>query len=214
MHGEHLLSAELLEQILQLGGRGEQDQPLEQARAGLAVGDLEFLAVGFLVDALEKKRALAGRLKLVQLEHLVGALEVLLLVVVEHAVELHLAGAGDLIGGCMLQLRRLGLLDVLLVVVGLVALGGCVAVAVALALLLVVAAAALLVFLGHGDDGEARQKFCSSATQAGQRRLSAAATGQPADIQAGSDGAGWTGDSAGVRHGSRRAWSKTGPGVV
>lgn len=93
MHGEHLLSAELLEQILQLGGRGEQDQPLEQARAGLAVGDLEFLAVGFLVDALEKKRALAGRLKLVQLEHLVGALEVLLLVVVEHAVELHLAGA-------------------------------------------------------------------------------------------------------------------------
>jgi len=97
---------------------------------------------------LKEHGAILGRVELVEVEHLVGLFEVLLLVVVEHAVELHFARAGERIGA-MLLLRG---------IVGLVPLGGGgggsgsgVLVGVALPLLLVVATAALLVFLGHGS---------------------------------------------------------------
>jgi hypothetical protein len=49
-----LLSAELLEQALQLLGRRELDQALQQARARLAVCNLQLLPVGFLVHAVEE----------------------------------------------------------------------------------------------------------------------------------------------------------------
>ena len=57
----------------------------------------------------------SGSAELVQLEHLVGALEVLLLVLVEHAVEGHGARAGDAIDGLVLEGALL--LGVLLAVV-------------------------------------------------------------------------------------------------
>ena len=68
---QYVLSAELLEQALELVGRGKKDQAFEQARR-LAVGDFQFLPVGLLPDAGEEDVAVLGALELVQLEHLVG----------------------------------------------------------------------------------------------------------------------------------------------
>jgi len=154
----HVLSAELLEQVLQLRGRGEQNQALQQSRARLAVCNFEFFPVGFLVDAFEKQFSRVRVLELVQLEHLVCPLEVLLLLLVEHAVKSHLLRAGD-VGGLTL-LERLTNFDGLNVdLVFLRPLGGELAVVgIALALLLLLAAAALPVLLWHfyffgGDAG-------------------------------------------------------------
>jgi hypothetical protein len=146
----HVLAAELLEQVFQLVGRGQQNQTLQQARARLAVGDLQLLAVGLLVDAVEEELACVLVLELVQLEHLVRTLEVLLLVVIEHAI----VGDGTRAGcaGRLGEARAVldGLEQLLLLQPLLVALGGAVVVVdIALALLLLVAAAALLLFLGH-----------------------------------------------------------------
>jgi hypothetical protein len=142
----HVLSAELLEQALELVWRGKKDQAFEQAR-GLAVGDFEFLAVGLLPDAGEKEVAVFGALELVQLEHLVGVFEVLLLLLVEHAVEGRRIRAGDvMLGDVVGRVFRLELVDVLF----LEALCTRVVVDIALPLLLLFAAAAFLVLLGHG----------------------------------------------------------------
>jgi hypothetical protein len=152
----YILSAEFLEQVLQLVGRGEQDQALEQTRARLAVGNLQLLAVGLFVDAVEKKLAGVMVVKLVQLEQLVGALEVLLLVVVEHAIVGDGAGAGDVAVfavEALALLNRLEGIDSLFLVLFLALGGSIVVVAVAFALLLLVAAAALPVLLGHVGGG-------------------------------------------------------------
>jgi hypothetical protein len=164
----HVLAAELLEQVLQLVGRGQQDQTLQQARARLAVGNLQLLAVGLFVDAVEEELARVLVLELVQLQHLVGTLEVLLLVVVEHAIVGDGAGAGC-VGGVVLEagavLDRLERLFLVL----LVALDGAgVVVAIALALLLLVAAAALPVVLGHVG-GEWHRSVVGSAKFRQQR---------------------------------------------
>jgi hypothetical protein len=147
----HVLAAELLEQVFQLVGRGQQNQTLQQARARLAVGDLQLLAVGLLVDAVEEELACVLVLELVQLEHLVRTLEVLLLVVIEHAIVGDGTRAGC-VAGRLGEARAVldGLEQLLLLQPLLVALGGAVVVVdIALALLLLVAAAALLLFLGH-----------------------------------------------------------------
>jgi len=81
------LSAELLEQCLELSRCRQLDQSLHQSRARLAVGDLEFLAIGLAVDVGQEKASLLGIGKVVHLEHLVGALEVFLLVLVQHTEE-------------------------------------------------------------------------------------------------------------------------------
>jgi hypothetical protein len=158
-----------LEETLQLVWGGEEDQALHQTRAGLAVGNLELLAVGLLPDAGEEHGTLVGVGKLVQLEHFVCALEVLLLVLIEHAVEGHGAGAGDAIDCLVLVgvlfvvvlvvvvlVRMVGVGVVVLLqhlvdlVLSLVALGvGIVVLLLTLALLLL-ATAALSVLGGHG----------------------------------------------------------------
>lgn len=143
---QYVLSAELLEQALELVGRGKKDQAFEQARR-LAVGDFQFLPVGLLPDAGEEDVAVLGALELVQLEHLVGLFEVLLLLLVEHSVEGRRIRAGDvMLGDVVRRVFGFELVDVLF----LEALCTRIVVLVPLALLLVVAAAALLVFLGHG----------------------------------------------------------------
>lgn len=161
--GKDLLAAELLEQILELVRGGEKDQALHETRAGLAVRELELLAVGLLVDALDEQTALVGPVELVELEHFVCALEVLLLVLVEHAVEGHGLGAGKaldelfIVDGLVMLVvvvwPGVVLVDALATAFGLelrvVEVQVEVEVAGALALLLVVAAAALLVLLGH-----------------------------------------------------------------
>lgn len=81
------LSAELLEQCLELRRCRQLDQSLHQSRARLAVGDLEFLAIGLAVDVGQEKASLLGIGEVVHLEHLVGALEVFLLVLVQHTEE-------------------------------------------------------------------------------------------------------------------------------
>jgi hypothetical protein len=142
----HILATEFLEQCLELVWGRKQDQAFEQARR-LAVCHLQFLAVGLAPDAGEENVAVFRALELVQLEHLVGLFEVLLLLLVEHSVEGRRIRAGNVVLGAMVgRVFRLEMGGVVVfqslctrLVVG-----------VPLALLLVVAAAALLVFLGHG----------------------------------------------------------------
>ena len=142
-----LLSAEFLEQALELFWRGEENQALEQA-GGLAVCNLQFLAVGLFPHAGQEDVAVVGALELVELEHFVCLAEVLELLLVEHSIE-----------GCVIRAAGLAVGKLLDSVVGsgeragvvvLMALGTGVVVEVPLALLVLVAAAALLVFLGHG----------------------------------------------------------------
>ena len=81
------LSAKLLEQWLELSRCRQLNQSLHQSRARLAVGDLEFLAIGLAIDVGQEKTSLLGVGKVVHLEHFVGALEVFLLVLVQHTEE-------------------------------------------------------------------------------------------------------------------------------
>ena len=81
------LSAKLLEQCLELSRCRQLNQSLHQSRARLAVGDLEFLAIGLAIDVGQEKTSLLGVGKVVHLEHFVGALEVFLLVLVQHTEE-------------------------------------------------------------------------------------------------------------------------------
>ncbi|KAK4444962.1 hypothetical protein QBC34DRAFT_413957 [Podospora aff. communis PSN243] len=65
----------------------KQHQPLHQPRARLTTRQLQLLALRLLVHILQKDLALLGRREIVQLEQLVGAPKVLLLLVLEHAEE-------------------------------------------------------------------------------------------------------------------------------
>ncbi|CRK29106.1 hypothetical protein BN1708_015460 [Verticillium longisporum] len=76
--------------VLLLRRRAQQDEPLHEPRQRLRARELELLADGLAVHALQEHVALLVGRELVELEHLVGALEVLLLLVVEHAEELPL----------------------------------------------------------------------------------------------------------------------------
>lgn len=89
LHEVQKVAQELAEQAPDLMHVGQGDELLHEPRARLAAGDLELLAVRLGVDALEEEPPLLGVAELVQLEHLVGAREVLLLLGVEEAVEGH-----------------------------------------------------------------------------------------------------------------------------
>ena len=81
----HSLSVELLKEFLKLLWRRKLDQSFHQARARLTASQLELLAIGFAIDVGEEQVTLVRISKGVELQHLVGFPEVVLLLFVQHA---------------------------------------------------------------------------------------------------------------------------------
>ncbi|RCI12793.1 hypothetical protein L249_0095 [Ophiocordyceps polyrhachis-furcata BCC 54312] len=73
--------------MLLLPRRRKLNQPLHQTGARLAAGELQLLAPGLAVDVFDEEVAVLDGGELVQLQHLVCAAKVLLLLVREHAEE-------------------------------------------------------------------------------------------------------------------------------
>ena len=81
------LSAELLEQRLLLCRRAQQDQPLHQPRARLAIGNLQFLPLCLFEDVGEEQRPVFVGREVIELEQFVRATKVFLFFFGKEAVE-------------------------------------------------------------------------------------------------------------------------------
>lgn len=96
-HAINLPAAERLEQYFELRLGGQAYQSFQQLGARMVGSNLEFFPAGFAPDAVQKQAPLLIIGELVQLEHLIGSLEVSLLFLVQQPVEVRLYNASGVL---------------------------------------------------------------------------------------------------------------------